>query len=475
MRIKKVGIVGGGPGGLFSAYFLEKIVNAPIHITLFEASERLGGKILTPTFSMAPVSYEAGAAEFYDYSHFDEDPLKELIHELGLSIQPMGGSSVIMDDQLLSSMADIKNHFGDAAVEALQAFDRRARNKITPSEFYHSDHPEGISPSVERDSFAKMFEQIEDANTRRFVETLIHSDLATEPRCTNTSYGLQNCLMNDCDYMTLYGIVGGNEQLPRELIARIHAELNTGHRVNEIARSGDQIRIQTNSGSLIEDHEFDYVIVALPHVAIPSVEFQGQELGEAIARHHEHYNHPAHYLRVSMLFDRQFWKPALNDSYWMLDKFDGCCLYDESSRQPGTQHGVLGWLLGGETALEMCEMSDDELIEAALASLPPFLSEARKCFLEGRVHRWASAVSALPGGIGKKNEAERHQPEPVHHPNLFMVGDYLYDTTLNGVLDSAYCVATWIAANLNNQTVIDAHRQQSPVLETAGSLQNVSN
>jgi hypothetical protein len=43
---------------------------------------------------------------------------------------------------------------------------------------------------------------------------------------------------------------------------------------------------------------------------------------------------------------------------------------------------------------------------------------------------------------------QRHQPDPVGHPGLFMVGDYLYDSTLNGVHDSATRVAAWIAADL---------------------------
>jgi len=71
MREWTVGIVGGGPGGLMTAYSLQKRVDFPVRITLFEASPRLGGKILTPPFSKAPVYYEAGAAEFYDYSEFD--------------------------------------------------------------------------------------------------------------------------------------------------------------------------------------------------------------------------------------------------------------------------------------------------------------------------------------------------------------------------------------------------------------------
>ena len=30
-----------------------------------------------------------------------------------------------------------------------------------------------------------------------------------------------------------------------------------------------------------------------------------------------------------------------------------------------------------------------------------------------------------------------HQPEPAEHPGLVVVGDYLFDSTLNGVLRSA--------------------------------------
>jgi hypothetical protein len=66
--------------------------------------------------------------------------------------------------------------------------------------------------------------------------------------------------------------------------------------------------------------------------------------------------------------------------------------------------------------------------------------------VESRVHRWINAVSALPGGWPPTGLDERHRPEPVGHPGLFLVGDYLFDSTLNGVLDSAQHVAGWVAA-----------------------------
>jgi len=40
-----------------------------------------------------------------------------------------------------------------------------------------------------------------------------------------------------------------------------------------------------------------------------------------------------------------------------------------------------------------------------------------------------------------------HRPAPSE-PALFVVGDYLFDSTLNGVLDSAEYVAGWVASEL---------------------------
>lgn len=452
MRVRNVGVVGGGPGGLLTTYFLEKLVNWPVRITLFEATDRLGGKIITPTFDSADVKYEAGAAEFYDYAHFGEDPLKELIAELGLSISVMGGSAVIMNDQILTNSEEIGNHLGPKAVQALREFDQRARNEMTPDEFYNSDHPEGTKGAAHR-PFESLLAEIDDPAARKFIDTLIHSDLATEAKRTNVPYGLQNYLMNDADYMLLYGIVGGNEQLPQQLAARINADVRLQHRVTNVFKRGEQMVVRSESEGGQREEEFDDLVIALPHNAIPSVSFDGEALTEAVAKHYDHYHHPAHYLRFTILFDRPFWQSTLSDSFWMLDSFGGCCLYDESSRQPGGPHGVLGWLLGGEEALAMCDWDDDRLIEAALDSLPSFMAEGRDCFIEGKVHRWQGSVNAMPGGIEQANHDRRHQVEPANHPNFYFVGDYLFDSTLNGVIDSAYYVASWISAQTADEAV----------------------
>lgn len=444
---RKVGIVGGGPGGLMTAYCLQKLAAEPYATTIFEAGARLGGKILTDRFSLAPVGYEAGAAELYDYSPVGEDSLRELVAELGLAVNPMRGSSVVMNHHILSNLEDVRDRLGPAASSALTAFDRVAKDRISPREFYHSDEGDGSRCEPAAGRFDAFLAAISEPEARRYVETLIHSDLATEPEKTSVVYGLHNYLMNDPAYMQLYSIEGGNELLPRELAARTRATKLLGHAVTAVGRLGDgRLRVTSSHAGGIRQDDFDYVVIALPNYHLPAIAFHGPRLHEAMNRHHAHHDHPAHYLRISILFDRPF-RPTgtAAESYWMLDRFGGCCLYDESAREPGATHRVLGWLLGGEVARTMSERTDEELIAEALDSLPAFLAHGRQHFLEGRVHRWVGAVSALPGGVTPRGLDRRHQPEPIEHPNLLVVGDYLFDSTLNGVLDSAEYAAGWVA------------------------------
>jgi len=98
---------------------------------------------------------------------------------------------------------------------------------------------------------------------------------------------------------------------------------------------------------------------------------------------------------------------------------------------------VLNWLIAGSDALAFANLGDQELVDAALKSLPASFGDARAHFLEGKTHRWLSSVNALPGGLPARDVMTNHRPDPKQHPGLVVVGDYLFDSTLNGLLDSS--------------------------------------
>jgi protoporphyrinogen oxidase len=447
-RVRRVAIVGGGPGGLMTAYRLQQRCAAPFAATIYEASGRLGGKILTERFASNPATYEAGAAELYDYSHVGEDPLRELVSELGLTAQPMSGNSVIINDRVLNDLDDVARVYGAKTELALEDFDARAKRWMSPREYYDADWRESNADPMSSEMFYDELARVPDEAARRFLNVLVHCDLATETHLTSAAYGLQNYLMNDPDYMRLYTIEGGIERLTKELAARVQARVRLKEPVLRVERVGDEmLRVTSRREGKTVTEEYDYVVVALPNGSIPAIEWAGDSLCEAMHRHHVHYEHPAHYLRVSVLFRESFWGSCFQESYSMLDAFGGCCLYDETSRNGCRGVGVLGWLLAGDAAMNAGNHTDEELIAMVLEALPAPLQRGRELFLEGKVHRWIGTVNGLPGGSPVEEMEARHVPERGR-ANLVVVGDYLFDSTLNGVLDSAEYVADLLSEEI---------------------------
>ncbi len=448
-HIPRVAIVGGGPGGLFTAHMLERHASRPFEATVFEASDRLGGKLVTASFQSLDAPYEAGAAELYDNSPVDEDPLRELVAELGLPTVSMNGGAVWLDGERVSTLEDLRRRGGPSALRAFEAFDRAAHGWMGTRQFYDSDLPESFTDERTPALFAQWLERIGDPFTRRYVERLIHSDLAAEPHQTNLRYGLQNYLMNDPAYMRLYAIEGGNERIVHELVRRQRASVQLGCALESVRTSAQgRVRLTLRSPHGPLEREFEHVVLALSHDHLAQVRFEGEPLRSELQRHIAHYDHPAHYLRISLLFSHAPWRGAFEESFGISERFGGACLYDESARRPQAPYGVLGWLLGGDSAREHAARSDAELIELALDALPSEFAGARGAFLEGRVHRWIGAVNALPGGRVPEPLERRHLPCGRSGPSLHIVGDYLYDSTLNGVLESAHYVAQALGARL---------------------------
>jgi monoamine oxidase len=436
-----VAIVGGGPGGLMTARLLERTFGSSCRLTMLEASNRLGGKIQTRRFDAAPVSYEAGVAECYAYDGMRHDPLRGLITNLGLKAVPTHSTAVVLNGAFLRDEEEIGKHFGAHTLRAIEDFRRQAIAMMPLARWHRGFVPDDNCHPWASRTCADILDEVPDRIARQFLKVSAHSDMATEPHLTSGLIGLRNFLKAVPGYGAQYTIEGGMEMLPRHLAAeltRTRVELDST--VVRVSRArDDRYVVTTRRARRIVTQTFDAVVIALPYNRLQGIEWVGERLRRAMAKHVAHYDRPGHYLRISILFDRPFWQRLMTGSWVMLDAFGGCCLYDETpSHGPGT-YGVLGWLLAGADALSSSNTDDRALIAAALESLPDGLDdEGRQRAIEGKVHRWAGAVSGQPGGCPLRDVSSTHRPEPVEHPGLVVVGDYLFDSTLNGVLRSAH-------------------------------------
>jgi len=448
----RIAIIGGGPGGLVAAYFLERKSNKNIQITLFEASDRIGGKIVSRHFESAPVLYEAGVSELYDYSQLGLDPLRRLVKDLKLPTVKMFGRTIVLGDRIMRDAEDIRRHFGKKTLNSIQAFRKRCRSQVSLKDYYDGGWPDDNKHPLIKHSFQSILSKVPNETARHFLKVAVHSDLATEPHLTHGLYGIENCLMDISGYIQLYSIEGGIERLPQALQSNISAQIQLNCPVTRVEKTlGNTYRVFFRNNGQTESNDFDFVIVALPNYWIPSIEWGGKRLEEAMYKHYAYYDYPAHYLRISILFQQPFWRQRIADSYFQLDTFGGCCVYDESSRYDSGKYGVLSWLLGGRDAMIMSNFEDNILINKALDSLPQPLQDGKNLFLEGRVHRWVGTVNAQPGGYPIKGIKSRHLPEPQEHPGLFVVGDYLFDSTINGVIDSAEIATDLVLNSLKKQ------------------------
>lgn len=432
-------IVGGGPGGLMSAWYLKRKLGDLCRITIYEASDRLGGKIVTRKFDSAPAMYEAGVAEIYDYSMTGPDPLRELIQHFGLQTIPMDAEQVQFGGELLNDVAGMRRKYGAKTAAAIEAFRNRCAEAMTPIEYYEGvGAHDNENPWAYKTAEQVLDEAVEDETAKRFFKVMARSDIATESHNTNGLNALKNYLMDVDGYIGLYSIQNGNEQLIECLQSEVNADIQLNHRVLTVGKAPTgRYQLKMMNGKGPETRDFDLVLVCLPHSWLATMGWEGEQLRKSMVKHVSYFDRPAHYLRVSILFDTPFWGGKISGAWFMSEAFGGCCVYNEGARHDVGKHGVLNWLIPGSDALAFANLSDQELIDAALKSLPASLGDARSHFVEGKIHRWLSSVNAIPGGLPVRDVMTNHRPEPKEHPGIVVVGDYLFDSTLNGLLDSS--------------------------------------
>jgi hypothetical protein len=175
-------------------------------------------------------------------------------------------------------------------------------------------------------------EEVKDELAVEYIEAAVASDLATESYTCNGLNGVKNVLLDNDDYMQLYHVCGGIERVVDGLRELIEADVRMNTRVCCVKKEGEQFCVYTCCDGQESELKFDAVFVCLPNHWLGQVKWEG-DLRKRIHSVASHYDLPAHYLRVSMLFDCPFWqKHGMPGDFFMMDTMNGCCAYDESYR-----------------------------------------------------------------------------------------------------------------------------------------------
>ena len=263
-----IGIVGGGPAGLMTAYLLQKRLPG-VKVTILEATDRLGGKMLTQTFPDG-TPYEAGVAELYEYRGKGSDPLRELIErDLGLRTVDMSGGAVVLDGEIFRDLDEFGQRYGAEAQGQVERFHEHMAELMPLEKFANSWQSDNDHPWATRTFHDCLKETVPNADARRYILTAIHSDLATEAHLCTGLNGVKNALLDSSEYIQLYHVVGGIEQIARTLAQRLEAggvDVRLGCRVKSVYKAGKTYKVECQCCETgeCETAEFDAVVAAVP-------------------------------------------------------------------------------------------------------------------------------------------------------------------------------------------------------------------
>ncbi len=234
-----------------------------------------------------------------------------------LETVPMDGKGVILEGKILNTRRDIKKHFGEATLKALDDFHAKCREMCSPDEYYEGYSGDDNKHPWGEKTFREVLDEIPDEMARKYVEVAARSDVATESQLTNALNGLKNVLMDDPKYLRLYSIAGGNEKLIEGLAERNLGKVMLQSRVSKITRneggsyphgppqgSRRDARVRPRRGRGAE-------LLGQPD------RVRGPRRRMAIQKHQARYDNAAHYLRVTVQFKKPFWGEHFQGHYVM--------------------------------------------------------------------------------------------------------------------------------------------------------------
>jgi len=275
----RVLIVGAGIAGLTTAYRLQQ---AGISVDVIEASPRVGGRLKSLSKSLSPGSsssvVELGG-EFIDSRHH---AVHQLAAELGLELADLRAADAGLEPEILYfqeqkiSHAWVAQEFMPLAQRIAQDVEKLSRWNLT----YHDPNPDALR--LDRLSLA---EYLAATPIHPVIEQLIRVAYVTE-------YGLdagnQSCLNMlfligaEAGKWSTYGvsderyhIVGGNDQIPRQLAKRLQRQVITGTALESIRSMPDgQYRVSWRNDLTSTEQIYHQIVLTLPFTMLRQIEMQ---------------------------------------------------------------------------------------------------------------------------------------------------------------------------------------------------------
>lgn len=439
-RGPRIVIVGAGLAGLTAAYRLKQ---AGFSARLFEASNRIGGRMFTGRDVVGTGLTTELGAEFIDTNH---EAVLGLVRELGLELLD---TKTHEEERFAARYHFGGNDYTEAQViAAFKPIARRIERDYDALGEVIDYKNEGGGRALDTISIAEYLDRI---GARGMIRALIDSAYTTE---MGLDIGEQSALNLVCvigtdlrtDKFRPFGasderfkIVGGNDTLTTRLAHEVRGQLELGACLTAVRPSGTGYVLTFEEGGRARDVRADIVILAVPFSVLRDVEID-VALPPLKRRAIRELSYGTN-AKIMIGFRERFWRDAGMSGEFITD---ASCLYGwDSSRLQAPAEGSLTVFLAGRAGLHAGLWSAEVQGERFLRSVAEVFPDAER-HASGRFARFH-----WPGYQYTKGSYSLYRPgqwttiagvegEPVG--DLYFAGEhcsYEFQGFMNGAADSA--------------------------------------
>jgi len=337
-------IVGAGLAGLAAAHALKR---AGWDVTVLEARDRIGGRILSHSFADNPDLVCELGGEWVGASH---DRVRSLCRDFRIALKDHRFEASLMRDGRVSRPDEWK--FSAPAVAAFEKFKARYKT-LTPREQVRLDNLDWWT-QLEGLGFTEddlLLRDLQDSTD--FGESIRH----VSAYAAAAEY-FESSPANEMDFK----MVGGNSRLPRELAARLGADsirLNTP--VEEIRQRGGRVAVRTRERT----YEADACVCTVPASVLDRIRFD-PPLPAAQRDAAERLQY-ARIVKNQILFTERFWGA---ENFSLVSDVTSHYYFHSTNGQPGPE-GILCSYAVGEKADVLASQSAPRRQEIITRDLIP--------------------------------------------------------------------------------------------------------
>lgn len=447
---EKVVILGAGAAGLAAAYHLKKS-NIPYRI--FEASSRVGGRVLTvqdvnPSAQWA----DLGAEKILSHQTNVLGLCKELKLDMA-EISPVNATAFFHQDHFIPSVewnkisSELISFFARLNIECYgkSGAINEYLNAGNVSQFPLAVQLDSVTA---RDLVEKNKKFLNDVKVS-FLENAVRSDLGVELKDIS-GLGLLHWIRNakPLHKMKYYKLSGGFSVLTQALYDRVGGIIpgrfvQFGHKLTEIKIKGDHYRLLFSTHSGLQEYQVKNVICTLPWAVLadvkgvkdlPWTERQLLRLGQISLGSQS---------KVALSFNQRFWKDSTviaKGGTWYSDLASGAisegCV--PSLVPLGAGRGILSCQIGGEAGRNVGLAAKDQALKDLAMIRQKEIAEYDQNFY---VQNWSNLPNfkgsrAVPG----LQFYQAFERTPMSADSWFMAGEahsLAHVGTVAGAIESA--------------------------------------